>query len=139
MERATRRRGTDEQSGTGEGGHRGGRRVTGGDRLIHSARLVDGGTVVDDAWVRFSGGTIAAVGSGPSWRSEPAVATTDAAGAWLTAGFVDIHVHGGGGASFDDGADAIVRVQYQCMSGHVTEVMCYGSAVRLAPTSSKAA
>lgn len=37
------------------------------------------------------------------------------------------------------GADAIVRVQYQCMSGHVTEVMCYGSAVRLAPASSKAA
>jgi uncharacterized protein YbjQ (UPF0145 family) len=37
------------------------------------------------------------------------------------------------------GADAIVRVQYQCMSGHVTEVMCYGSAVRLGPASSKAA
>jgi N-acetylglucosamine-6-phosphate deacetylase len=83
--------------------------VTGGDHLIHSARLVDGGRVVDDAWVRFSDGLVAAVGSGPSWRSEPASASTDAAGAWLTPGFVDIHVHGGGGASFDDGGEHIVR------------------------------
>ena len=80
-----------------------------GDHLIHSARLVDGGTVVADGWVRFADGVVAAVGSGPSWRSEPAVPTTDAAGAWLTPGFVDIHVHGGGGASFDDGAEAIGR------------------------------
>lgn len=80
-----------------------------GDHLIHSARLVDGGTVVDDGWVRFADGVVAAVGSGPAWRSEPETATTDAAGAWLTAGFVDIHVHGGGGASFDDGGEAIAR------------------------------
>ena len=82
-----------------------------GDHLIHSARLVDGGTVVDDGWVRFADGVVAAVGSGSSWRSEPevsAVPVTDAAGAWLTPGFVDIHVHGGGGASFDDGEDAIL-------------------------------
>lgn len=83
--------------------------MSGGDHLIHSARMVDGGTVVDDGWVRFADGVVAAVGSGPSWRSEPETATTDAAGAWLTAGFVDIHVHGGGGASFDDGGEAIAR------------------------------
>lgn len=83
--------------------------MSGGDHLIHSARLVDGGAVVDDGWVRFSDGVVAAVGSGPSWRSEPAVAATDAAGAWLTAGFIDIHVHGGGGESFDDGGESIVR------------------------------
>ncbi|MFP3466181.1 N-acetylglucosamine-6-phosphate deacetylase [Leifsonia sp. SIMBA_070] len=82
-----------------------------GDHLIHSARLVDSGTVVEDGWVRFTGGTVAATGSGTSWRSEPAVAdrVTDAAGAWLTPGFVDIHVHGGGGAAFDDGASQIAH------------------------------
>ncbi|MGO4300982.1 N-acetylglucosamine-6-phosphate deacetylase [Leifsonia sp. RAF41] len=80
-----------------------------GDHLIHSARLVDGGTVVDDGWVRFANRAVVAVGSGPSWRSEPTVPTTDAGGAWLTPGFVDIHVHGGGGASFDEGAEAIGR------------------------------
>lgn len=83
--------------------------MSGGGHLIHSARLVDGGAVVDDGWVRFADGVVAAVGSGPAWRSEPETATSDAAGAWLTAGFVDIHVHGGGGASFDDGGEAIAR------------------------------
>ncbi|WP_431245394.1 N-acetylglucosamine-6-phosphate deacetylase [Leifsonia xyli] len=80
-----------------------------GGHLIHSARLVDGGTVVDDGWVRFEGGVVAAVGTGASWRSEPGMDTTDARGGWLTPGFVDIHVHGGGGASFDDGGEAIAR------------------------------
>ncbi|MDR6971382.1 N-acetylglucosamine-6-phosphate deacetylase [Leifsonia shinshuensis] len=80
-----------------------------GDHVIHSARLVDGGTVVDDGWVRFAGGTIAATGTGDSWRRSPATTVTDAAGAWLTPGFVDIHVHGGGGASFDDGGEHIAR------------------------------
>lgn len=87
-------------------------------RLIHSARLVDGGTVVENGWVRFDGDTIGAVGTGDGWRDEPGAmdaagtassTVTDAAGAWLTPGFVDIHVHGGGGASFDDGPDAIAR------------------------------
>jgi len=86
-----------------------GARSDGDDHLIHSARLVDGGEVVEDGWVRFAGATIAAVGVGSSWRDEPAGSHTDAAGAWLAPGFVDIHVHGGGGASFDDGADAIAR------------------------------
>ncbi|MGO4534529.1 N-acetylglucosamine-6-phosphate deacetylase [Leifsonia sp. 2MCAF36] len=84
-----------------------------GDHLIHSARLVDGGHVVEDGWVRFADGVVAEVGAGSSWRSSwrsrPAGAATDAAGAWLTPGFVDLHVHGGGGASFDDGAEAISR------------------------------
>lgn len=78
--------------------------------VIHSARLVSEGRVLHDAWVRFEGDTVAAVGTGDDWRipvpgGEPVV--TDAGGRWLTPGFVDIHVHGGGGASFDDGADAI--------------------------------
>lgn len=83
-----------------------------GDHLIHSARLVDGGTIVDDAWVRFAGGRVAEVGSGSTWRSSAeagALAVTDAEGSLLTPGFVDIHVHGGGGASFDDGPEAIAR------------------------------
>ncbi|WP_285115840.1 N-acetylglucosamine-6-phosphate deacetylase [Leifsonia sp. fls2-241-R2A-40a] len=83
-----------------------------GGHIIHSARLVDGGTVVDDAWVRFEGSRVAAVGSGATWReehSDAAGSATDAGGRWLTPGFLDLHVHGGGGASFDDGADAIAQ------------------------------
>lgn len=82
--------------------------------LVHSARLVDAGRIVDDAWVRFDGGSVAATGLGEGWRAhaERFDTVVDAVGsagdgALLTPGFVDIHGHGGGGASYDDGPDAI--------------------------------
>ncbi|MFF2053163.1 N-acetylglucosamine-6-phosphate deacetylase [Leifsonia sp. NPDC058194] len=81
--------------------------------VIHSARLVSDGRVAHNAWVRFEGGTIAATGTGEDWRAGVAgsdqVPITDADGAWLTPGFVDIHGHGGATASFDDGAESIRR------------------------------
>jgi N-acetylglucosamine-6-phosphate deacetylase len=73
--------------------------------LIHSARLVTSGRVVDNGWVLFDGDHIAAVGDGVG---RPAADTViDAAGRWLTPGFIDIHGHGGGGTSFDSDADGI--------------------------------
>lgn len=79
--------------------------------VIHSARLVSEGRILHNGWVRFEGGTIAEVGTGDDWRVSVAGdqpdAVTDADRAWLTPGFVDIHNHGGGGASFDDGGDSI--------------------------------
>lgn len=85
--------------------------------VIHSARLVEGGQVTPDAWVAFTGGTVWRTGTGDGWRALPpgatgdAVNAIDAAGAYLTPGFVDIHGHGGGGASYDDGADAITAAR----------------------------
>jgi len=94
-------------------------------RIIHSARLVSGGSITADAWVAFAGDDVAAVGSGDGWRAlaQPGgalaetgtrgagagCAITDAAGRWLVPGFIDLHCHGGGGAAFDDGPDAIGR------------------------------
>jgi N-acetylglucosamine-6-phosphate deacetylase len=80
--------------------------------LIHSARLVDGGRVLEDAWVRWHDGRVVEVGTGDTWRDMPeaeAVSATGVAGpgAVLSAGFVDIHGHGGGGAAHEDGADGI--------------------------------
>lgn len=81
-----------------------------GSLVVHSARVVDRGEIVDDAWVRFDDGRVAARGTGADWA--PADEVVDAAsvagsGAILTPGFVDIHGHGGAGASFDDGVDSI--------------------------------
>ncbi|MGZ0711526.1 N-acetylglucosamine-6-phosphate deacetylase (plasmid) [Coraliomargarita sp. W4R53] len=77
--------------------------------LIHSARLIDDAVETNDAWVRFEGGVIAARGVG---RDFPAATETiDASGMVLTPGFIDIHGHGGGGASYDEGVDAIRRVR----------------------------
>ncbi|MFT2815347.1 N-acetylglucosamine-6-phosphate deacetylase [Leifsonia sp. A12D58] len=88
--------------------------------VIHSAALVSGGSITADAWVAFDGDVVSAVGTGDGWRAHVAApgsdglgadaattVVTDAAGRWLTPGFVDIHCHGAGGSAFDDGADAI--------------------------------
>jgi len=75
--------------------------------VIHSARLVSAGVATPDAWVAFTDGIIDARGTGSTWRALAAVQVVDAGGGVLTPGFVDIHGHGGGGASFDDGIDAI--------------------------------
>ncbi len=81
--------------------------------ILHSVRLVDDGRIIDDAWVRFADGLVVATGVGGGWESEPdAAKVVDAAasagpGAVLTPGFLDIHGHGGGGASYDDGIEAI--------------------------------
>jgi N-acetylglucosamine-6-phosphate deacetylase len=79
--------------------------------LVHGARKLDVDGIVDDFWLLTSGSTIAATGTGDSWRATgvvpPGTDVIDAAGGWLTPGFIDLHAHGGGGFSFDDGADAI--------------------------------
>jgi N-acetylglucosamine-6-phosphate deacetylase len=80
--------------------------------VIHSARLVSGGDIANDAWVRFEGDRVAARGIGDGWRDVTGDdgEVTDAAGRWLAPGFIDLHCHGGGGASADDGEDAISTV-----------------------------
>ncbi len=77
--------------------------------IIHSARLVSNGRTLAGAWVAFSNTRVLAVGGGDGWRNLTGDGTTvtDADGNYLTPGFIDLHCHGGGGAAFDDGADAI--------------------------------
>lgn len=78
--------------------------------LIHSARLITDGTQTPDAWVRFEGGRVIATGTGSDWTDAAAVVDATAVageGAILTPGFIDIHGHGGAGASYDDGIEAI--------------------------------
>lgn len=69
----------------------------------------------DDAWVRFEHERVTAVGSGDTWKGaeqqHPDDTIVDASGHWLTPGFVDIHGHGGGGVSYDDGAAQILTAR----------------------------
>lgn len=61
--------------------------------LAH-ATLVDAGGVVEDGWVRFEGGTIAATGRGaPPVRPG---AVVDLGGDLLAPGFIDLHNHAAG-------------------------------------------
>jgi N-acetylglucosamine-6-phosphate deacetylase len=63
-------------------------------RLLAGGRVVAPEGVLNGAWVHVEGGTIVSV-----TRDRPAVgaAVFDLQGAWLLPGFVDLHVHGGGG------------------------------------------
>lgn len=76
--------------------------------VLHSVRLVDDGRIADDAWLRFGeDGRVAEAGTGDGWRRRTADEVVDGEGGFLTPGFVDIHGHGGAGASYDDGTDAV--------------------------------
>lgn len=76
--------------------------------LVHAVRLLGCASVDsdrDDAWALFDGDRVAAAGVGDD--HPRADETVDGEGGCLVPGFVDIHGHGGGSASFDDGPDAI--------------------------------
>ncbi|MFM9918945.1 N-acetylglucosamine-6-phosphate deacetylase [Lacisediminihabitans sp. H27-G8] len=73
--------------------------------LFHSARKLDANGQVDDFWALVRGDTIESVGSG---RQHPEADTeVDVDGRWFVPGFIDIHAHGGGGHSFDNGREEI--------------------------------
>ncbi|MEP7019929.1 MAG: N-acetylglucosamine-6-phosphate deacetylase [Pseudonocardiales bacterium] len=71
--------------------------------LLTNARVVTPDGVLDDGWVSIADGRIRDVGAGPSPAGHDCVVL---GGAWLLPGFIDLHVHGGGGhdatASPDD-------------------------------------
>jgi len=49
--------------------------------------------VIDGCWVQVEAGAITAVGPG----TPPPGDTVDLGGAWLLPGYIDLHMHGGGG------------------------------------------
>jgi N-acetylglucosamine-6-phosphate deacetylase len=80
--------------------------------LVIRARAVDSSGTSDDSWMLAIDGVIEAVGIGESWRGRvdalgDGLAVVDADGDTVTPGFIDLHVHGGGGHSFSDGPEAM--------------------------------
>jgi N-acetylglucosamine-6-phosphate deacetylase len=72
--------------------------------LFEHARKLDAHGEVDDFWMLVDGDTITATGNG----AAPTVAErVDVAGHWLVPGFIDLHGHGAGGFSYDDGPESI--------------------------------
>ncbi|MFE5405347.1 N-acetylglucosamine-6-phosphate deacetylase [Streptomyces sp. NPDC056580] len=78
--------------------------------VLAGARVVLPTAVVDDGRVVVEGTRITAAGAADA-GSAPAPAgaeVIDVSGHWLVPGFVDIHNHGGGGASFSGTAEEIL-------------------------------
>jgi N-acetylglucosamine-6-phosphate deacetylase len=64
--------------------------------ILAGARVVTPEGILDPGWVQVAAdGTIAALGPGATPRPADVVLT----GGWLVPGFVDMHAHGGGGAT----------------------------------------
>ncbi|XMA37564.1 N-acetylglucosamine-6-phosphate deacetylase [Streptomyces albogriseolus] len=71
-------------------------------KVLTGARVVLPTGTVDGASVTVEGTRIAATAPGPT-PAEGTAETVDLSGHWLVPGFVDLHNHGGGGASFAGG------------------------------------
>jgi N-acetylglucosamine-6-phosphate deacetylase len=72
--------------------------------LIAADHVVQPGGILSPGWIRVRGGRIDAVEGGP----PPSGPVTRRA-AWVLPGLIDMHVHGGGGASFTEGGVAEAR------------------------------
>ncbi|MFC8075453.1 N-acetylglucosamine-6-phosphate deacetylase [Streptomyces sp. NPDC057307] len=81
--------------------------------VLTGARVVLPTGVVENGRVRVETGRIASVGAsvgGEAAESGSRSETLDLTGHWLVPGFVDMHNHGGGGASFTSGsADEVLK------------------------------
>ena len=81
--------------------------------LVLSDRLMeDGELVVEDGMIRSVGAK--------RKRAKFTGRVIDLKGSYLAPGFIDIHVHGGGGADYMDGTAEAVRVANRCHARHGT-------------------
>ena len=64
-------------------------------RTLTGARVVTPTGIIDDGFVEIVDGRIVAVGSGSAAVGR--ARTTNLDGGWLVPGFIDLHMHGGGG------------------------------------------
>jgi N-acetylglucosamine-6-phosphate deacetylase len=75
--------------------------------LFEHARKLDARGQVDDFWMLVDGDAIVSTGSGHAPSDIRPTTRVDVSGGWLVPGFIDLHGHGGGGHSYDDGVGAI--------------------------------
>lgn len=75
--------------------------------LLTGGNIVTAQQVLTDGYVAIVDGRIAAVGSGTVPTAFVTERRIDLGGRTVLPGFVELHHHGGGGATFDDGVQAI--------------------------------
>lgn len=73
--------------------------------ILAARTIITGERVVDDGWLEITDGRVRAVGTGPA----PSTVDVDLGDRIVVPGFVDLHVHGGGGGSFDGSVIDITR------------------------------
>jgi N-acetylglucosamine-6-phosphate deacetylase len=84
--------------------------------VIAAGTMVLDGQVCRPGWLQTSGGRIAACSPGP----PPQPADVDFPDCTVAPGFVDMHVHGGGGASYTDGDGIAEAAAFHLRHGTTT-------------------
>ena len=88
-------------------------------RLLTGGRVVTPEGVLSPGWIQVAGNRIYAVGPGAATQPlPPGLPVTDLRGHWVLPGFVDMHVHGGGGTSFTAGSADDARRAAAFHRGH---------------------
>ena len=67
---------------------------------ITNGRIITPGKVIENGTVLITGGRITTIGAGNI--DAPSAKVIDAGGKYISPGFIDIHIHGGGGHDFMD-------------------------------------
>lgn len=89
-------------------------------QLLGGARVVTPEGVQSDVWVSVADGRIAAIASARPDSDAPVV---DLHGAWLLPGYIDMHMHGGGGHNVSD--------SLECMEAAVAFHLGHGTTATL--------
>jgi N-acetylglucosamine-6-phosphate deacetylase len=89
------------------------------EQVIAAETVVSGGQIFRPGWLRIGGGRVRGAGSG----EPPMRITTDLGDQVIVPGFVDIHVHGGGGGSFTAGDPIEARRAVNFHRSHGTTTM----------------
>ena len=89
--------------------------------VLSAGHVVTPDAVLSPGWIRLAGSRIDAIGPGEP-PAAPGLPVTSLRGRWVLPGFVDMHVHGGGGASFTAGTaeDARRAAEFHRRNGSTT-------------------
>ncbi|HZM67198.1 MAG TPA: N-acetylglucosamine-6-phosphate deacetylase [Nakamurella sp.] len=84
--------------------------------LLIAATVITGDELLQPGWLQVEGGSVTAVGAG----NPPRAADVDLGEAIVVPGFVDMHVHGGGGGAFPTGEQDQANVAVELHRRHGT-------------------
>jgi N-acetylglucosamine-6-phosphate deacetylase len=90
--------------------------------IIVNGKVITADGIIDNGYVVLSGGTITDVGSGNPKLAD--AIEINAQGNYISPGFIDLHVHGGGGADFMDGTVEAFLTVAETHAKYGTTAMC---------------
>lgn len=92
--------------------------------LVRNGRVITPVRSIEDGAVLIEGGSIVAVGRGEELNAPDDAQIIDARGAYIAPGFIETHVHGGGGGDVMSGnVEEIVTCAATCARGGVTSFL----------------